>query len=172
MKALIFSDSHQKDINMKKAVELHKNNLDLCIHLGDGTREFLLLSQLYPEIPFFYVHGNYEDAFAKGADVTRILDLEGYRIMLTHGHAYGVKGGTSVLTYKAMEEDCDIVLYGHTHQRENRYISDELRDKGLYLFNPGSVSRPNRCAPSTWRTTCRLQAFTAWRPARRPGCAP
>lgn len=143
MKALIFSDSHQSDTNMKKALEMHKNNLDLCIHLGDGTREFFFLSQEYPGIPFVYVHGNYEDAFAKGIDVTRILDLEGYRVFLTHGHAYGVKGGSSILTYKALEENCDIVMYGHTHQRENRYISGTELGRGLYIFNPGSTSRPN-----------------------------
>lgn len=143
MKALIFSDSHQNDINIKKAIEMHKNNLDLCIHLGDGTREFLFLSEKYPNIPFVYVHGNYEDAFAKGLDVNRVLDLEGYRILLTHGHAYGVKGGSSMLIYKALEEECDIVLYGHTHKRENRYFSDPELGRGLYIFNPGSTSRPD-----------------------------
>ncbi|MBR5516182.1 MAG: metallophosphoesterase [Clostridia bacterium] len=143
MKALIFSDSHQNGKNIQAAIEMHKNNLDLCIHLGDGTREFLLLAQEYSAIPFVYVHGNYEDAFAKGIDITRILDLEGYRVLLTHGHAYGVKGSSSILTYKAMEEECDIVLYGHTHQRENRYLSDTGLGRGMYIFNPGSVSRPN-----------------------------
>ena len=143
MKALIFSDSHQNHTNMKAAIEMHKNNLDLCIHLGDGTREFIYLSQLYSSIPFVYVHGNYEDPYASGHDVTRILDLEGYRVLLTHGHAYGVKGGNGNLIYKALEEECDIALYGHTHQRENRYLTNDGWEKGIYLFNPGSIQRPH-----------------------------
>ena len=142
MKALIFSDSHGRDTAMKAAIAEHESNIDLCIHLGDGTREFLFLSEKYPNIPFFYVHGNGEDAFAKGPDAQTVLDLDGYRIFLTHGHKYGVKGGTGNLIYKGMEEESDVILYGHTHLRDNRYIPSDDR-KPLYIFNPGSITSPH-----------------------------
>lgn len=127
---------------MRDVLSMHEKNTDLCIHLGDGTREFLLLSEQYPHIPFVYVHGNGEDAFASGPHSETVLDLDGKRIFLTHGHRYGVKGGTGNLIYRAMEEECDIVLYGHTHVRDNRYIPSE-DTKPLYIFNPGSVSLPH-----------------------------
>ena len=89
-----------------------------------------------------YVHGNYEDAYASGPDAETVLDLDGHRLFLTHGHKYGVKGGTGNLVYRALEKECDIVLYGHTHEREDRYIPFEDRDGGIHIFNPGSISRP------------------------------
>lgn len=141
MKILIFSDSHGRDTAMKKIISENEHNIDLCIHLGDGTREFLFLSEKYPHIPFVYVHGNGEDAFASGPNAQTILDLEGKRVLLTHGHRYGVKGGTETLIYKGMEEECDVILYGHTHLKDNRYIPSQDA-KPLYIFNPGSISHP------------------------------
>ena len=56
--------------------------------------------------------------------------------MLTHGHNYNVNYGLMNLSYKAEEENAQIVLYGHTHRYNVDYINN------IFFLNPGSVSRP------------------------------
>ena len=141
MRIIVFSDSHNDDRNMKKALELNRGRFECCIHLGDGCREFELLSEKYPDIPFVTVNGNGEDWNRTPGIRETVLDLEGVRVMVTHGHMYNVKFGTTNLEYSAAEKECDIVLYGHTHIPDNRYIPD-LLGRTLYVFNPGSISRP------------------------------
>ena len=69
--------------------------------------------------------------------VDRFVDLCGHRIFCTHGHLYGVKtAGTALLEKRAAEENCDIVLYGHTHVPRIDYIA------GRYYLNPGSLRQP------------------------------
>ena len=141
MRIIVFSDSHNYDTNMRRVLELNRNRFDLCIHLGDGCREFELLSEEYPCVPFVTVNGNGEDWDRAPRVRETVLDLDGVRIMVTHGHIYNVKYGTSRLEYGAVKKECDIVLYGHTHIPDNRYIPD-IMGRSLYIFNPGSISRP------------------------------
>ena len=148
MKIIVFSDSHGRDTNMCRALEMNLNRFDLCLHLGDGCREFEALAQQYPGIPFVCVNGNGEELSGEPRVTETVLEPGHCRIMLTHGHRYGVKYSTTNLEYTAIERDCDIVLYGHTHLPDNRYIPRE-GSKGLYIFNPGSISRPHiGCKPS------------------------
>ncbi|MCQ2495643.1 MAG: phosphodiesterase [Lachnospiraceae bacterium] len=58
-----------------------------------------------------------------------VLELDGQRMYLTHGHHYNID------TPLPMCEG-DIMLYGHTH-----ITLDEVRD-GRRFLNPGSVSIP------------------------------
>ena len=141
MRIIVFSDSHNHDTNMKQVLHLNHNRFDLCIHLGDGCREFEALGELYSPIPFVTVNGNGEDFFGSGRVSETVLELEGKRVLVTHGHKYNVKFGTTNLEYKAVEKECDIVLYGHTHIPDNRYIPD-IMGRSLYILNPGSISRP------------------------------
>ena len=43
-----------------------------------------------------------------------------------------------LLIQKAIDYDCNIVIFGHTHTYCNKY----LKDFDLYLLNPGSPSLP------------------------------
>ncbi len=141
MRILVFSDSHNYDTNMRKAINLNRNRFDCCVHLGDGCKEFEALAQDYPDIPFVTVNGNGEDFWGSPRVSETVLDLDGYRILLTHGHKYDVKFGLTRLIYRAKERECDIVLYGHTHVPQNTYDPD-IGKNGLYIFNPGSISEP------------------------------
>ena len=141
MRILVFSDSHNYDVNMKKVLNLNKNRFDLCIHLGDGCREFEFLAGDYPDIPFVTVNGNGEDFWGKTRVNETVLDLDGHRVLVTHGHKYRVKESLTSLIYRANEQDCDIVLYGHTHVPQNSYDPD-MGNRGIYIFNPGSISEP------------------------------
>ena len=49
----------------------------------------------------------------------------------------------------ARERSADIVLFGHTHLPYEAYIaSDSEEEKSVWLFNPGSMSKPREGKPS------------------------
>ena len=58
------------------------------------------------------------------------------KIMITHGHRYGVKYGLERLYFSALENEVDIVLFGHTH------ISLNEKYDNILFFNPGSLTHP------------------------------
>lgn len=136
MKILIFSDSHGFDRNMKKAISLHPD-AEVIVHLGDGVSEFEALRLADPGRAYVPVRGNC-DLFLSGEPKETTLDLDGVRLFLTHG------AGDSVvsLSEKARAKNADAALFGHTHCRFDSYIRDEGEEKGVHLFNPGSISRP------------------------------
>ena len=93
------------------------------------------------QIPFYPVRGNCDWGCDWPAE--RIVELGGHRIFCTHGHLYGVKtAGTALLEKKAAAENCDIVLYGHTHLAKIEYREDR------YFLNPGSLRQPMEGHPS------------------------
>jgi putative phosphoesterase len=68
---------------------------------------------------------------------TDSITLMGKRIIFTHGDLYGVKYGIDGVKKLALDHSADLVLFGHTHQALEQYISTD--DGGFYLFNPGSI---------------------------------
>lgn len=64
-------------------------------------------------------------------------EIDGFRILFTHGHKYSVKYGRYRLGLRSRELNVDVCFYGHTH-----VVSIE-EDKGIYFINPGSISLPS-----------------------------
>ena len=135
MKIIVFSDSHGNTSKMISAIEEHRASISLIIHLGDGVRDISYVSSLYPELPVVSIEGNGE-TFSRSK---RILDIDGVRIMCIHGHSYHVKLGTSYAARCAAEENCNLLLYGHTHIADDTVISTAKRE--VRVFNPGSIGR-------------------------------
>ena len=138
MKIVVFSDSHSCPNRILKAIDAHHGKCDLIIFLGDGLRDLDLASTKYPSIPIVKVKGNC-DYFASNyvLDET-ILDLDGIRVLITHGHKYGVKYGYDTILQYAKEKEADAVFFGHTHVPCDRI--EYLDETGIHLFNPGSVA--------------------------------
>ena len=135
MKILILSDAHGRNSRIERAVALHPD-AGLVLYLGDGSRGALdVFDNLPPTVARLAVHGNCDGPFSYGLRDEEILDLSGHRILLTHGHRYGVKGGLGALISSARRQGADIALFGHTHERCEEY----LPEYGLWLFNPGSL---------------------------------
>ncbi len=140
IKIIVFSDSHGSAYNLRPTMEMHRG-ADVFAHLGDGVAEFLRLKNDFPETMFVAVRGNCDI----GADLPKIeetMSIGGKRIILTHGHRYGVKFDTYSLFNLAREREADIVLYGHTHEKKIEY-----RD-GIYVACPGSTTIPRDTEPS------------------------
>lgn len=129
MKLLVMSDSHGNVGNMLQAVELE--NPDAVIHLGDCWRDAERLQDRLPGLRLYQVPGNCD--FRSAEDPERLLFLGDKRILICHGHTYGVKQGLLAAGLAAGEQNLDAFLFGHTH----RALCD-YRGKTLFL-NPGSI---------------------------------
>ena len=150
MKILVLSDSHGRPDRISEAVKLHKNTLDLVIFLGDGVNDMKYCEGALSGVPVISVSGNHEDAvstFLSGekAPSELMLGLDGYKLLLMHGHKFGVKGTlTRALSY-AYEKGADMLLFGHTHTPYEKYypegteLASGTSERGMYAFNPGSI---------------------------------
>lgn len=130
MKSLVFSDSHGRMNNMETALELHPDAKHIFF-LGDGEDDIDTLSILYPDKIFHSVSGNCD--FLSRKKQFDVAVIEGIKIFFTHGH---YMRDTSDLVTKAKEFGATVALSGHTHIACTNYID------GVYIMNPGSVSRP------------------------------
>lgn len=136
MKYLIFSDSHGATLNMRNVIDAHIADLDGVIFLGDFFRDAETLQVYYPNLKIHAVAGNC-DGMTRFKE--EILDLGGVSVLILHGHTMSVKSTLVPLEAYARKCGVDIAMFGHTHVRYEKYIPGE---KGLWLFNPGSISRP------------------------------
>jgi putative phosphoesterase len=142
MKILVFSDSHGKYKRMAEVFS--RDRYDVVLFLGDGMSDFeRLQKENMTSTRMIAVKGNCD--FFDGTPEERILDLDGFRILMLHGHTKNVKHGTTVLEYYAREKGVDLVLYGHTHSRDIRRIEGE---NSFYIFNPGSIGASGYLNPS------------------------
>lgn len=150
-KLVVLSDSHGSTDNMEKVFSLHPD-ADAFIHLGDGAYEFHSLCKRRGRVGYSML-GNCDRAFlCPFADSpSAVYTIGGKKLFMTHGNLYGVKSGREELLRAASEKcpDADLILYGHTHVSENRYLPEENGfEKPIYLINPGSISRPREGRPS------------------------
>ena len=136
MKILVFSDSHGRVKTIDRALSNHNGKADLLIFLGDGIDDIDLISQKYPDIMIYKVRGNC-DFMCTDVPCQGILDLDGIRIMICHGHKYNVKSGTDTILYAGIENEVDAILFGHTHMAIDTVA--QINGKQIRLFNPGSI---------------------------------
>ncbi len=154
MKILIFSDSHNIKRNIIKALNLHPD-AQYIIHLGDGVNDLQSLDIVPENAKIICIKGNC-DGHTASQSTPPVLCIEicNRKIFICHGHNHNVKHNMMTLIYCAVENNADIVLYGHTHCKHNEYIpSDKLpgnRENGLYIFNPGSISLPRDSMTSSY----------------------
>lgn len=134
IKMLVMSDTHGDTTLAEKVLKKHQD-ADIVIHLGDYFRDADRLHELYPKIRFEVVYGN-SDYMIGDVPIEKLLEIEGQRILLTHGHRYSVKWGIERLHVKAHNENIQLLLYGHTH------ISRMVYGPGYIILNPGSISEP------------------------------
>lgn len=128
MKLIVFSDSHRELGHMRDVIDREKP--DYVFHLGDHDDDARQISMEYPTLPVAMVRGNCDRWSDTPETLTPVLD--GVRFFLCHGHTYGVKSSVSTAIYAAMEQEADVLLYGHTH------IAEQDEVNGLIILNPGS----------------------------------
>ena len=138
LRILVMSDSHGRNENVELAIEQVREEIgefQMLIHLGDvgDAREIESLAG----VPCYIVRGNTDyDVKLLNANV---IEAVGHRIFATHGHLYQVDMRLDLLRFAALENDCDIAMYGHTHVP---YLEEDPDD--VTILNPGSISKPRQ----------------------------
>lgn len=138
LRILLMSDSHGRNENVELAIAQVREEIgefQMLIHLGDvgDAREIESLAG----VPCYIVRGNTDyDANLLNANV---IEAGGHRIFATHGHLYQVDMRLDLLRFAALENDCDIAMYGHTHVP---YLEEDPDD--ITILNPGSISKPRQ----------------------------
>ena len=144
MKFLVISDVHGRYERISELLKMHRD-ADALIFLGDGIGDLERSGAYDSGITVFSVKGNCDwNSFLRTERIENelVLNFEGYRFLLMHGHTRSVKSGLTNAIYAAMERDADILLFGHTHEPIEKYIpsdSDYALKKPLRIFNPGSL---------------------------------
>jgi len=151
MKLLVLSDVHgnrEQVIKILRQEASHPSSRpDYLIFLGDGLREIdeLAYYSEFSWLPVLSVRGNCDFFGAADTPELREWTVEGYRVLLMHGHRFEVKAGLSRATAFAVSKGADLVLYGHTHAAcETRLsagdtVNGMTLSRPLVLFNPGSA---------------------------------
>ncbi len=126
MKVIVVSDTHGSVEHLPGILERHSHAA--AFHCGD----FCYPREQAPE--FTYVRGNCDSDM--DAPEEKVTELGALRIFQTHGHTYGVKQSAMRLRYRAMEEQANLVLFGHTHE------ITAIQEDGILYVNPGSLLLP------------------------------
>lgn len=127
-KYIVFSDIHGNRAAFDKLLPLINEN-DGAIFAGDGANTF---ETFEIEKEFYGVGGNNDYC---NLPWTCVIQIEKRRVLLTHGHLFGARGGHRRLIEEAKKENCDTVIFGHTHHAE---ICEE---EGVTIINPGTCMK-------------------------------
>ncbi|WP_311082849.1 metallophosphoesterase family protein [Paenibacillus polymyxa] len=133
MKIIVLSDTHMphrgKTLPSRLVQELKSS--DLILHAGDWT-DWFVYERLAEFAPVQGIAGNND-----GMDIVerlgyqRIVEAEGKRIGMVHGHGWrGTTENIALNTFKGETLDC--LIYGHSHIPVVKTIDGQL------VLNPGS----------------------------------
>ncbi|MFC4769289.1 metallophosphoesterase family protein [Effusibacillus consociatus] len=140
----VLSDTHlpKKGTDLPEIVLERLKGVDAIIHAGDLTAPFVMetLEQLAPVTA---VAGNVDPPeLASLLGWQKRIEIEGYRIGITHGHL-GKGKSTPERAWNAFKGGrqpvpVDLIIFGHSH-----IPHEEWRD-GVLLLNPGSPTDKRR----------------------------
>ena len=146
MNILIISDSHGRSDLVCEVID--RTNPDAILFTGDGLRD---LSYVDPSCEVYAVRGNcdlvtFSCAVEGDCPEETLVMISGARILLMHGHRYGVKSGLGSAIARAAERNADVLVFGHTHRPAELCIRPDADSgygaclqKPLWVFNPGSL---------------------------------
>jgi putative phosphoesterase len=104
----------------------------MVLFCGDGARDFSKLRAAFPDIDCMGVGGNCD--YGSKMPESLLLEVQGKKIFVTHGHLYHTKFSYDTAIYAAEERNADLLCFGHTHTP----YRDAVR--GLNIINPGSIA--------------------------------
>ncbi len=134
MRIIAMADSHGNLDALKKIFEQTSQSGNIFVHLGDGLKELETIKKEYTALNIREVAGNCD--YRSTAKAYDFIFAGGAKILITHGHKYGVSYGMEELTTLARVNGCNVALFGHTHCRCSVY------ENGIYFLNPGSCASP------------------------------
>jgi uncharacterized protein len=127
MRIGLISDTHGR---LRASVFDAFAGVDLILHAGD-VGPASILDELETIAPVRAVVGNTDGFALRGRAVEEVhLELEGYSVVVVHGH---MLGSPNAHTLRGEYPDADIIVYGHTHRQR----VDEV--DGCLIINPGAA---------------------------------
>jgi uncharacterized protein len=132
----VISDTHISDRNAHVpgiVLDAFKR-VDLIIHAGDIVSLGVIdeLKSVCPKV--VVVAGNMDqEAVKKKYPVKQVLEILGQRVGLMHG-AGPAFSLLELLKDSFKEDDCGLIIFGHSHKPMNERIG------GVLFFNPGSAT--------------------------------
>ncbi|GAB6179790.1 metallophosphoesterase [Desulfotomaculum defluvii] len=132
MRILVVSDTHGQ-LDAIYHISKHLGEVDLILHAGDYYRDCDKLAYTL-KVPARGVRGNCD--YAGDGPLEDILNINGLKIFITHGHRHGVKYGTQSIIERAKELGAKVAIYGHTHVSDFRVVDN------IIVMNPGSPVQP------------------------------
>lgn len=137
MKIGLISDTHGL---LRPAALTQLHGVELILHAGDIGGADILVA-LDAVAPVHAVWGN-TDGFAVRTEVRErvTLELEGWKVLLTHGHELG---SPTAARLRAAYPDAHVIVYGHTHVARVEALD------GTLIINPGAAGPARfRAGPS------------------------
>ena len=134
MRIAILADTHVNNVeDLPKKIINALSTVDLIIHAGDFT-DVQLLRDLKELSKVKAVQCNMDSTELKAIlPAKAIVEIKNKRIGITHGS--GSPWGIEERVNKVFEADrIDILVYGHSHQSQNKVIKDIL------FLNPGKAT--------------------------------
>ena len=104
---------------------------DYVVHLGDHFTDMNAFKAVLGD-KLYCVRGNCD---AAPAEKVLTLEVDGCRLIFTHGDLFGVKSSLTRLAFFAEEKQADAVFYGHTHVASCERVGERL------FVNPGAMTR-------------------------------
>ena len=132
MKLGIISDTHKKVGRAKKVIDLLvEKNVNAIIHAGDIVKIETIELIKQTNLPYRAVFGNND---------FDLLSLQNEFHIMKEPHYFKVGNVTIKLMHHPFyfSPDTDIIIYGHTHIADIKYINQVL------FLNPGEVCARNK----------------------------
>ncbi len=135
-KILVISDVHRNTHGLMSILNENKD-IDMKLFLGDFEELNIDKQKELTALFDYSVVGNCDRRDI--SPISQIIDVDGLRIFMTHGHYYGSlfkKIDFKSLVKSGKENKADLILHGHDHIEH-----DEIID-GIRVVNPGSITHP------------------------------
>ncbi|HSJ16431.1 MAG TPA: metallophosphoesterase family protein [Longimicrobiales bacterium] len=127
MKVGLISDTHGQ---LRAQALTHLAGVDLVLHAGDVGRGDIL-DELDALAPVHAVFGNTDSFELRSRAPERVeLELEGWIVLLTHGHELGAPTAARL---RAAYPAAHVIVYGHTHVARVEALD------GALIVNPGAA---------------------------------
>lgn len=135
---IVASDSHGRSDLLTKLEQAYPK-ADAYIHCGDLEDN----AGAFPR--WIFVRGN-NDWMADSQEMpdSRILSIGRHRFLMLHSDICSYMGRERQLAQMAHRNDCDVVLFGHTHRSDIETVDSILE------INPGSLWYPRDINPPSY----------------------
>ena len=133
MRIGIVSDTHRFTTAIDKAIPYLKH-CDLIVHAADNIDDSYYIEAV-TDVPVVAVKGNCDFYSDPGNDEETFM-AEDKKVLVCHGHNYGIKYNLYDLEKRAQDSNADIVIFGHSH------VPCYEEKDGVVFINPGSTSLP------------------------------